>query len=350
MELESLKRQLSYLENANVEVKKLVTDRHVQVSAYMASEKSSIEHNYDVWHVAKGVKKKLLKASKTKKFKEIKLWIGSIVNHVYWVAISTTNEKEREEKWRSLLNHIMDVHVHEENKIFQRCTHGELDRAWIKAGSAAHKKLKEILTKPRLISAIRKLSNLHQTSSLESKHSLDNQFASKNVYYPYHSLMARLFCANMHFNENSKTKQAKTKKESDRWVIIYPKAHKGEKAIAKKIKEAPTFSYVKRHQSESLKLRQKFPTLKKARLNAIDVLPKEPPSLVDQYKKNNPPESKNSIIAKRFSRFTKPAYPVEDNDICECSGKCATKRCGCKASKRLCSSSCSCTREKCLNK
>ena len=52
MELESLKRQLSYLENANIEVKKFVTDRHVQVSAYMASEKSSIQHNYDVWHVA----------------------------------------------------------------------------------------------------------------------------------------------------------------------------------------------------------------------------------------------------------------------------------------------------------
>ena len=58
----------------------------------------------------------------------------SIANHVYWVAISSTNEKEREEKWRSLLNHITDVHVHKENEIFQRYTHGELDRAWIKAG------------------------------------------------------------------------------------------------------------------------------------------------------------------------------------------------------------------------
>ena len=93
--------------------------------------------------------------------------------------------------------------------------------------------------------------------------------------------------------------------------------------------------YVKHHQSESLKLWQKFPTLNKAWLNAIDVLPKEPPSLVDQYKRNNPPESKNSIIAKQFCRFSKPAYPIDEN-TCECSGKCATKRCGCKASKRLC--------------
>ena len=55
MELESLKRQLMYLEDNNVRVTKLVTDRHVQVSAYMASEKPEVEHSYDVWHVAKGM-------------------------------------------------------------------------------------------------------------------------------------------------------------------------------------------------------------------------------------------------------------------------------------------------------
>ncbi|CAB4002145.1 Hypothetical predicted protein, partial [Paramuricea clavata] len=54
MELESLKRQLKYLEDNRVEVNKLVTDRHIQVSAYMANEKREVEHSYDVWHVAKG--------------------------------------------------------------------------------------------------------------------------------------------------------------------------------------------------------------------------------------------------------------------------------------------------------
>ena len=55
MELESLKRQLSYLESANVKVTKLVTDRHSQVSSFRANEKKDIEHAYDVWHVAKGM-------------------------------------------------------------------------------------------------------------------------------------------------------------------------------------------------------------------------------------------------------------------------------------------------------
>ena len=58
-------------------------------------------------------------------------------------------------------------------------------------GSAAYKKLRDKLTRPRLVTAICKLSNYHQTSTLEAKHSLDNQFAPKKIYYPYHSLMAR---------------------------------------------------------------------------------------------------------------------------------------------------------------
>ena len=49
-----------------------------------------------------------------------------------------------------------------------------------------------MVTRPRLITAIRKLSQYHQTSGLEAKHSLDNLLASKNIYFSYHSLSARL--------------------------------------------------------------------------------------------------------------------------------------------------------------
>ena len=58
-------------------------------------------------------------------------------------------------------------------------------------GSAAHKKLVEMLTRPRLIAVIRKLSKYHQTSGLEAKPSMDNVLASKNTYHSYHSLSAR---------------------------------------------------------------------------------------------------------------------------------------------------------------
>ena len=54
MELESLKRQITFLEEQGVTINKLVTDRHLQVSSYIANEKTTIVHEYDVWHVAKG--------------------------------------------------------------------------------------------------------------------------------------------------------------------------------------------------------------------------------------------------------------------------------------------------------
>ena len=55
-------------------------------------------------------------------------------------------------------------------------------------------------------------------------------------------LKYRLLCANLHFNKNSQRQQAKTKKGDDRQVVIYSKANNGEKAIARKIKEEPTYS------------------------------------------------------------------------------------------------------------
>jgi hypothetical protein len=57
MELESLKRQIQFMKNNNVKIKELITDRHTQVSAYMASENPDVQHTYDVWHVAKGEQK-----------------------------------------------------------------------------------------------------------------------------------------------------------------------------------------------------------------------------------------------------------------------------------------------------
>ena len=49
MELEALKRQLAYLDDANINISKVVTDRHTQVTSYMAEENPDIDHAYDIW-------------------------------------------------------------------------------------------------------------------------------------------------------------------------------------------------------------------------------------------------------------------------------------------------------------
>jgi hypothetical protein len=52
------------------------------------------------------------------------------------VASSSKHEDEKEEKWLSLLNHIVNVHVYKDFELFRICTHEVLlDREWLKPGT-----------------------------------------------------------------------------------------------------------------------------------------------------------------------------------------------------------------------
>ncbi|XP_049513513.1 uncharacterized protein LOC119431126 isoform X2 [Dermacentor silvarum] len=73
MELQGLKRTLQICEANGLEISTLVTDRHSQIKAFTSKE-TSIEHNFDCWHVAKMLKKKLTAAAKLKKFQELAPW------------------------------------------------------------------------------------------------------------------------------------------------------------------------------------------------------------------------------------------------------------------------------------
>ena len=54
MELEGLKRSLSYLQECGVNISEVVTDRHSQVKKYMKTNHDSIIHSFDCWHIGKG--------------------------------------------------------------------------------------------------------------------------------------------------------------------------------------------------------------------------------------------------------------------------------------------------------
>ncbi|XP_028417287.1 uncharacterized protein LOC114541682 [Dendronephthya gigantea] len=229
------------------------------------------------------------------------------------------------------MNHIANIHEHEGHVIFMECEHDVIERAWLKPGCAAYKKLAEVLTRPRLIAAIRKLSQYHQTSGLEARHALDNLLASKNTYHSYHSLSAWLFCANLHYNENSKRKQATKADSTAQWAIVYPKAFKGEKAVAKPLKEKPAYGYIDVIMSQVVQNRVKYSTLKKARVHAEKVLSVEPQSLVQKYLGGKEGPSKQLVVDGRKSRFSKPALPVSkehgpNHTLCVCKGKCAQGR------------------------
>jgi hypothetical protein len=55
MEKEGLVRSLAFLQTKDISIDTIVTDRHPQIQKYLRENYPSIEHYYDVWHVAKGI-------------------------------------------------------------------------------------------------------------------------------------------------------------------------------------------------------------------------------------------------------------------------------------------------------
>ena len=53
MELEGLKRGIAKLKELELEMRSLVTDRHIGIANYMKSAQPDIDHYFDCWHVAK---------------------------------------------------------------------------------------------------------------------------------------------------------------------------------------------------------------------------------------------------------------------------------------------------------
>ncbi|KAK3100232.1 hypothetical protein FSP39_016728 [Pinctada imbricata] len=135
MEIEGLLRSLTYLEEEGVEISHLVTDRHSQIKKYMREKRPDITHWFDVWHVAKGIYKKLVAAGKKKGCESVGEWARSVSNHLYWCASSSQGDGELvKEKWLSLLNHVTNVHEGH-GDLYPRCEHDPTeDRLWLQRG------------------------------------------------------------------------------------------------------------------------------------------------------------------------------------------------------------------------
>lgn len=301
MELEGLKRGLACLDR-HVTVKALVTDRHSMVKKFMREEHSDIRHYFDVWHVAKGISKKLEAMAKKKRGQEIRPWIKAIVNHMHWVSASCDGDGELvSAKWLSLMNHIRNKHVGHSQR-YPACEHGELteDRAWLKEGSVPFKLLNEVVTSKFLMKDIPKLSPVHQTYVLEVFHSIVNHFAPKSTHFQYAAMNARNSVAALHYNENSNRPQATTKDGQLQFATCYPKAKKGTVAVVKPCKPPPTFGYVSHIQQAVVDRRTtECPTYKTAGSNIRLLNMYNPPTLASTFERFE----KEELIQHHRSRF-----------------------------------------------
>ncbi|KAK3105927.1 hypothetical protein FSP39_008705 [Pinctada imbricata] len=301
MELEGLKKCLAALKQAGVMVSDLITDRHSMVKSYMKKEQPSIRHWFDVWHVAKGVFKKLIAVSKKRDCSQIADWAHSISNHMYWAASSSNGNGEMVlQKWQSILNHVCNKHEGH-GDLFPTCQHEEItkDVCWLKMGSKVYKELQDVITSNFLMNDIKKLSPGEQTSDLEAFHSLVCQFVPKSTHYFYDAMKARLLVAALHSNENAQRSQALKRDGTPRYRLSYPKAKKGEHCL-KVVKEGCTYDYVMDLMEEAYDLRQEFQSYSLAR-KGLPMSNSPPPPLTSQVNR----VSLEEALARHKARFNK---------------------------------------------
>ncbi|KAK7940066.1 hypothetical protein WMY93_003392 [Mugilogobius chulae] len=221
MEKEGLKRSLTLLESKSVQIDYIVTDRHTQVQSFYVTEE---QHNIMM------TIQEVRCIVQNKECEIVKKWLPGIKNHMYWAAASSKTGPEKVAKWTSLVNHVQDVHTHED-PLFPKCEHAvKVSRdphKWFKPGTMALYKLEKMLLNKRILRDVAKLSSAYQTSSLESFHSVILRFTPKNVVFPYIGMMCRQYLAVMHHNENVNREQA-TSKGQLLFKVLFPNPQRGD--------------------------------------------------------------------------------------------------------------------------
>ena len=110
-ELEGLKRSLRHIEQSNLVVDTLITDRHRQNAKWMRENKPTIKHFFDTWHLSKNIGHKLDAIAKLKECEDVALWKPSIINHLYWCSGSTPDGDSELiiAKWQSIMHHMLTL-------------------------------------------------------------------------------------------------------------------------------------------------------------------------------------------------------------------------------------------------
>ena len=231
MEKYGFVKLLDKFDETGIKIKSVTTDRHIQIRAYMKKQRPGTKHQFDIWHVSKSIKKKLLKAAKRRDCGKLNGWIKSIINHFWWCcATCDKNVDTLRGKWKSLLHHIRDVHSWEDEAgLPKSCPHPPADNNstvtsdWIYEGTPAYSALEKIVLDKRLMKDLSLLVDFRHTGALEVYHSLITKYCLKRLHFKLASMIARSELAAMDHNSGLGRGQARTKEGELRYNTVFPK-------------------------------------------------------------------------------------------------------------------------------
>ena len=250
MEKEGLLNCLNELEDFGVNVDSLTTDRHKQVRAYFRKERPDILHQFDIWHVSKNIKKKLVEKARKKACRDLNDWIRSIINHFWWCC-ATCNKDEvlLKEKWLSILCHIKNKHSWEHANLFKKCEHARLTKKeqkrkrWLSEGSPSYLAVESVVTNRYLLADLKYFVQFNHTGSLEVYHALYNKYCPKRLHFSLPGMIARSELAVLDHNSGAGNVQAQTAENELRYKQSFSKITKN--WVVKKIAAPKDKQYLK---------------------------------------------------------------------------------------------------------
>ena len=253
MEREGFKRCMNHIKDHGGQIKVVATDRHVGIRADMKRNFPEIDHQFDVWYLAKSITKKLTEKSKKKDCGELSPWIKSVSNHLWWCAETCEGNKELlREKWISIVHHTANIHSWDSADIYHECPHPPIPRdearkkRWLRPCSAAHDALREVVFDKNLLKDIQLLSLCCHTGNLEVYHSVQTRYVPKRQHFSYKGMVARTQLAALDHNANTGRQQATVTRGANQgelqYKLVFPKHTK--EWVAKPIMEKTSRNYL----------------------------------------------------------------------------------------------------------
>lgn len=281
-----------------IEIKQITTDRHKQVRKYLREHEKEIDHQFDLWHFCKNIRKKLLAAAKKKPCALLNDWIKSICNHLWWCCASCEGDETLlREKWTSILFHVQNKHKWSSCTKFHKCTHpiinkkDERNKNWLIPDSDAFIALQKIVLDKNTLKDLKHLTKFSHTGKLEVYHALYNKWIPKSQHFSYLGMVTRSQLAIMDFNSGSDLEQAKTREGKDRHNVVFSKVT--QLWQAKPIKDKKSRDFLSKLIDRTLEV------IKEGEILDLPKLPSNLPENIAPIPKPN----KGEVIKKQRSRF-----------------------------------------------
>ena len=216
----------------------MAIDRSVTVFMCLKNNFPFIEMQYNLWHIAKSIKKKLKALPRSSDQQEVSVWCQAIINHMHYCAqTSDGNVEPLLKKWHYVLYHITGMHSRESDsdfKLFKSWDYDlleslgkrKLERAYLQRSlstSIVSGQLAKVVKDKCLCESLSDCTRNVPTDQLESCHSMMLKCVPKRLHFKFPVMVARTCLAALDHNFNAKRQLTAAQKTqwsriTGRWV------------------------------------------------------------------------------------------------------------------------------------